>query len=123
MSRRAYAHMPPVVQSEPARDQFLPALSPSELCTQTQLAHPQTLQEALEMAIEGELVWAGAINSHPAPQLMVRSAREKSEDSQKPTWVDELTELVRAVIMQADRRSPSRRGQRVCWGCGQQKKL
>ncbi|CAL8273249.1 unnamed protein product [Gadus morhua 'NCC'] len=75
------------------------------------------------MAIEGELVWAGAINSHPAPQLMVRSAREKSEDSQKPTWVDELTELVRAVIMQADRRSPSRRGQRVCWGCGQQKKL
>ena len=119
LSRRAYAHMPPAVQSELARDQFLQALSPTELRMQTQLAHPQTLQEALEMAIERELVWAGAIDGHPAPQPMVRSARERSEDSQKPAWVDELTELVRAVSMQADRRPPSRREQRVCWGCGQ----
>ena len=75
------------------------------------------------MAIERELVWAGAIDSHPAPQPMVRSAMEGSEDSQKPAWVDELTELVRAVSMQADRRSSSCPGQRVCWGCGQPRHL
>ena len=114
LSRRAYAHMPPAVQSELARDQFLQALSPTELRMQTQLAHPQTLQEALEMAIERELVWPGAIDTHPAPQPMVKSTRDRSEDSQKPAWVDELTELVRAVSMQADRRPPSRREQRVC---------
>ena len=97
--------MPPAVQSELARDQFLQALSPAELRMQTQLAHPRTLQEALEMAMERELVWAGAIDSHPAPQPVVRLARERSEDSQKPAWVDELTELVRAVSMRAGHRS------------------
>ena len=35
LSRRAYAHMPPAVQSELVRDQFLQALSPTELRTQT----------------------------------------------------------------------------------------
>ena len=86
--------MPPAVQSELARDQFLQALSPTELHMQTQLAHPQTLQEALEMAIERDLVWAGAINGHPARQPMVRSARERSEDSQKPAWVESLNSSV-----------------------------
>ena len=117
LSRRAYAHMPPAVQSELAGDQFLQALSPTELLTQTQLAHLQTLLEALEMALERELVWAAAIHSHPAPQPMVRSARERSEEPQKPAWVDELTELICTVSMRADHRSPSRPGPRVCWGC------
>ena len=71
------------------------------------------------MAIERDLVCAGAINSHPAPQPMVRLVRERSEDSQKPAWMDKLTKLVRAVSMQADRRFPSRPGPRVSWGCGQ----
>ncbi|CAL8369966.1 unnamed protein product [Gadus morhua 'NCC'] len=52
------------------------------------------------MAIERDLVCAGAINSHPAPQPMVRLVRERSEDSQKPAWMDKLTKLVRAVSMQ-----------------------
>ena len=60
LSRRAYAHMPPSMQSELARDQFIQTLSPTELRIQTQLAHPESLQIALEMALERELVWAGA---------------------------------------------------------------
>lgn len=40
--RRAYASMTPTVQNELARDQFIQALSPTELCVQTQLAHPAT---------------------------------------------------------------------------------
>ena len=56
LSRRAYAHMPPSVQSELARDQFIQALSPTELRIQTQLAHPESFQTALEK----ELVWAEA---------------------------------------------------------------
>ena len=57
---RPYAHMPPYVQSELARDHFLQALSPTDLRIQTQLAHPKTLQEVLEMALERELVWRSA---------------------------------------------------------------
>lgn len=38
------------------RYQFILALTPRELCVQTQLAHPHTLQEALELALEQEIV-------------------------------------------------------------------
>ena len=47
LSRRAYAHMPPAVQSELARDQFLQALSPTELRMQTLLAQPADFARGL----------------------------------------------------------------------------
>ncbi|RXN35621.1 contactin-associated -like 5 [Labeo rohita] len=52
LARRAYAHIPPSVQSELARDQFIRALSPAELRIHTQLARPHDLAEALELALE-----------------------------------------------------------------------
>lgn len=47
LARKAYAHVPTDVQNELARDQFIRAVTPRELCIQTQLAHPHSLQEAL----------------------------------------------------------------------------
>lgn len=51
LCKRAYAEMPPSVQNELTRDRFIQALSQRELCVQTQLAHPTTLSESLELAI------------------------------------------------------------------------
>ncbi|CAI5661042.1 unnamed protein product [Oreochromis niloticus] len=56
LCRRAYDSMPPSVQAELARDQFLQALSPKELRMQTQLARPATLSAALELALEREML-------------------------------------------------------------------
>lgn len=63
LSRWAYAPMPPAVQGELARDQFVQAKTPRELRVQTQLAHLRTLQEALELALEREIVGAGTTES------------------------------------------------------------
>ena len=56
LTQQAYAHMDQGVQSELARDQFIRALSPTELRVQVQLQHPQTLQAAFEMAVEWEIL-------------------------------------------------------------------
>ena len=101
--RRAYAHMLPGVQSELARDQFIRALSPTELRVQVQLQHPQTLQVALEMAVERENVWGVAGASPPVEERLV--------------WVDKVTGLLWAVSLHTAGRT--RPGPRVCWGCGQ----
>lgn len=52
--------MPSSVQSELARDQLIQVLSPTERHTKTELVHPESLQKALEMALEREIVWAGS---------------------------------------------------------------
>lgn len=118
LSRRAYAHMPPYIQSELARDQFIRALIPADLRVQTQLAHPRTLQEALEFALERELVWTGASGAQESCTPTVRSVADSAPVVEKPAWVEELTELVRAVSLQGQRRRPQP-GTRACWGCGQ----
>lgn len=121
LSRRAYAHMPPYVQSELARDQFIQALSPTELRIQTQLAHPESLQIALEMALERELVWAGAsagsLVGAQGGRPSGRAGGQSSPEPEKPACVADMTELIRAVSLQVERNT--RRGPRVCWGCGQ----
>lgn len=112
LMRRAYAHVPPGVQSELARDQFIRALLPADLRVEVQLQHPQSLQAALEMAVERENVWSVAARSSGGPLLpAVRSCREE----EKPAWVAEMTELIRAVTLQSTHRPSSR----VCWECGQ----
>ncbi|KAK7884629.1 hypothetical protein WMY93_027752 [Mugilogobius chulae] len=115
LTRRAYAHMPAGIQSELARDQFIRALTPRELRAQTQLAHPRTLQEALELALERETVGAAAENNS-----VVRNAVQEGPHQDKPAWVAELTELIRAVSLQSPRSGTRpRRGPPVCWVCGQ----
>lgn len=116
LTRRAYAHMPTGVQGELARDQFIRALSPRELRVQTQLAHPRTLQQALELALEREAVGVAAVDTSP----VVRSLGQEGPGEVKPAWVAELTELIRAVSLQQPRsNSRPRRGPPVCWTCGQ----
>ncbi|XP_034087560.1 trichohyalin-like [Gymnodraco acuticeps] len=95
LTRRAYAHMPPGVQSELARDQFIRALLPADLRVGVQLQHPQSLQAALEMAVEREIVWSVAArsNGRPVPPA-VRSCRVE----EKPVWVTEMTESVQVLL-------------------------
>ncbi|XP_034073597.1 golgin subfamily A member 3-like isoform X2 [Gymnodraco acuticeps] len=95
LTRRAYAHMPPGVQSELARDQFIRALLPADLRVGVQLQHPQSLQAALEMAVEREIVWSVAARSNGRPvPLAVRSCRVE----EKPVWVTEMTESVNVLL-------------------------
>lgn len=63
--------MPTSVQTELARDKFIRALYPSDPRVHTQLARPQTLTDALENALEREMVMDTA--QHHAPP-MVRAA-------------------------------------------------
>lgn len=67
---------PPALQSKLAHDQFIQALSATELHTQTQLAHPESLQKALELALERErgLQW-GRLEIHPLCGLWCRVAQ------------------------------------------------
>ncbi|XP_010793873.1 uncharacterized protein [Notothenia coriiceps] len=95
LTRRAYAHMPPGVQSELARDQFIRALLPADLRVGVQLQHQQSLQVALEMAVEREIVWSVAARSSGGPvPPAVRSCREE----EKPVWVTKVTESVPVLL-------------------------
>ncbi|KAJ8358108.1 hypothetical protein AAFF_G00032830 [Aldrovandia affinis] len=116
LTRRAYGHMPSEVQSELARDQFIRALTPADLRAQVQLHHPRTLQAAFEMAVEREMVWAGtAGSSQQGSSPAVRAAVGCPPGEERPAWAAEITELLRAVSLQAARQP--RPGPRVCWGC------
>ncbi|KAJ8416517.1 hypothetical protein AAFF_G00358050 [Aldrovandia affinis] len=113
LTRRAYGHMPSEVQSELARDQFIRALSPADLRAQVQLHHPRTLQAAFEMAVEREMVWAGtAGSSQQGSSPAVRAAVGCPPGEVKPAWAAEITELLRAVSLQAARQP--RPGPRAC---------
>lgn len=118
LTRRAYAHMPSSVQNELAKDQFIRALSPPELRMQVQLIHPASLQEALDLAMERECLCgatAGGDQSGQPPAC--RAAKPTQLDQEKPAWVSELTELVRAVSLQSAQGSSATPA--LCWGCGQ----
>ncbi|KAL7868739.1 hypothetical protein SRHO_G00101230 [Serrasalmus rhombeus] len=122
LTRRAYSHMTPDVQSELARDQFIRTITPSELRMQTQLAHPCTLQEALELALEREAVGAAAESYHVGAAPAVRAVAQVRPGQEKPEWAAELTELIRAMSLQSPCggvRPRPRRGPPGCWVCGQ----
>ena len=120
LTRKAYSHMSADVQSELARDQFIRAITPRELRIQTQLAHPRTLQEAMELALEREAVGAAAESDHVGAGPVVRSAMQEGPGQEKPAWAVELTELIRAVSLQPPRGGARpRRSPPVCWVCGQ----
>lgn len=115
LSRRAYADMPPSIQSELARDQFVQALTPDKLRLHVQFSHPASLSEALDRAIERETVVC-AMKPSASPSITVAAVAEASD--QRPAWAEEL---VRAVRTQAARPPRGNSGRRplVCWGCGQ----
>lgn len=114
---RTYAHMPPAIRSELARDHFLQALLPPELRTQTLLGHPKSLQEALEVATEREMLCTGLPGTARDGGPRVRTVNEVALDTSTPAWAEELTQLVRAATLREDR--DPRLDRRVCWGCGQ----
>ena len=66
--------MPPGVQSELARVQFVRVLVPPDLRVQVQFQHPSILQLALEMAVEREIAWGVVTEGgQRASSLAVRS--------------------------------------------------
>ena len=92
LSQRAYAHMPPSVQSELARDQFIQVLSP------TQLAHPESFQP-------WRWLWRGSscglgLRWGCMETPTVRAVVQSSPGPEKPAWVAEMTELIRAVSLE-----------------------
>ena len=86
LTLRAYAHMPPSVQSELARDQFIRALLPLELRVQVQLQHPISLQSALEMAVEREIVWGAVAEGGPRGSYPAGGAARGPVAEEKPAW-------------------------------------
>lgn len=114
--RKAYAHTPTDVQSELPRDRSIRAMTPRELRIQTQLAHPRTLQEALELlAWEREVVEGTAQSDHVGGNPVVRTVVQEGPGKEKPVWADELTEVIRAVSLQPPRSSKRpHRGPPVC---------
>ena len=117
--RRAYTHMPPEVQNELARDQFIRAITPRELCVQTQLMHPSTLQEALELALEREIVGGAVETNHAGGGPVVRTVVQEGSSQEKPAWAAELTDLIHAVSLQPlHSNTRPRREPPVCWICG-----
>lgn len=95
LARRAYAHIPPLVKSELARDQFIRALSPAELRIHTQLARPRDLAEALELALEREMAVEAAMQSAVDPSPTIRAAGGGETASPRPEWLEEITEMIR----------------------------
>ncbi|KAG7517886.1 hypothetical protein JOB18_018680 [Solea senegalensis] len=102
--------MPPAVQQELARDQFLQALSPKDFRVHTLLAHPTMLNEALELAVKRVMlnrdfdasnVGLGAVLSQVGPdaeKVVAYFSRilNKSERRYCVTW-RELLAVVTAV--------------------------
>lgn len=120
LARRAYAHIPPSVQSELARDQFIRALSPAELRIHTQLARPRDLAEALEWALEREMAVEAAMRgSAMDPSPTIRAAGGGDMASRKPEWLEEITEMIRGLELPPARRQVQQTQGRLCWGCGQ----
>lgn len=116
--RRAYGHMSAEARSELATDLFVGAINPPDLRIQVQLQHPRSLQEALEAAIERESLWGVATGGgQEAGSHAVRSTSACPAKEVVPAWATEMTELLRAVTLQAPR--GPRSGPQVCWGCGQ----
>lgn len=110
---RTYCHMPPAIQSELARDHFLQALSPSDLRIQTLLAHPKSLQEALDVATERELLGAPMVKD-AVPVNMTNVSQTNSPETSE---LSELIQLVRAATLEKKQR-PRPRRQLICWSCG-----
>lgn len=122
LARKAYAHMPIPVQTELARDQFIRALSPPDLRVHAQLARPRTLTDALEYALEREMI-VGAVQRDASP--VVRAAEACQTTAQRPPWVDDVTEMIRGLARPPDQHQQTRQRARaqtqplLCWGCGQ----
>lgn len=115
LGRRAYANLPSMIQSELARDQFVHALSPVELRLHVQLAHPATLGQALELALERE---TATCTTNPTSSAPVLAVPVKDMPNQKPAWAEELINAVRTLSVRPREASTQRSNPGTCWGCG-----
>lgn len=84
--------MPPMIQCELAREQFIQGLTPDKLCLHVQLDHPRTLVDAFKLAMDRGTIacvsWQNAPSSVPV-------ALAAGMTEQRPAWVDKLECAVR----------------------------
>lgn len=114
LGRRAYASLPSMIQSELARDQFVHALTPTDLRLHVQLAHPPTLGHALEIALERETAMSV---TNPAVLSPVMAVKSDGPDK-KPAWAEELISAVKSLSVRPKEVSTVRAPPGACWGCG-----
>ncbi|KAJ7998616.1 hypothetical protein DPEC_G00206740 [Dallia pectoralis] len=123
LTRRAYGHTPPLVQDELARDRFVLALSPPELRAGTQLACPISLQEALDVARQNEVIWEEAAGRKHSEAAAVRATETCAPREEMPGWARDITELVHALSISSSPQHVERRNLPGngpgCWRCGQ----
>lgn len=118
LGRRAYATMPSLIQGELVRDQFVHALTPNELRLHVQLAHPVTLGQALEYALESESAICAMRRDTAAPVVAAPAA---TVSDHKPAWVEELIHAVKTLSAGSGGVEKTRTNATppTCWGCGQ----
>lgn len=115
LGRRAYASLPSTIQSELVRDQFVHALSPMELRLHVQLAHPVSIGQTLELALERETA-IGA--TKPTTSTPVTTAATKQTPDHKPAWAEELINAVKTLSLRPKDTDTQRTPPGSCWGCG-----
>lgn len=118
LGRRAYGCMPSSILSELVCDQFIHALTPVELRLHVQLAHPTTLSEALELALERETATC-AINTSTLTPALAAAVAVKELPEQRPAWAEELVRAMKNLSVGPRESSVQLNLPAVCWGCGQ----
>lgn len=118
LGRRAYDALPGGIRSELVRDQFVHALTPDELRLHVQLAHPVTLSQALELALERETAICAT-----KPITPVTPPAANVVPGLKPAWAEELIHAVKTLSVRGGSRGADKQRAPVfpptCWGCGQ----
>ena len=110
---RAYPTMDAALQRELVRDQFIEALTPAALKVRLQEHPPNSIQEAIEMAIHLERIWldAGVLEPSSAvstagmegpPVFAVAGQAAKPATDQTPSGFDRLAEQLSQLAAKVD---------------------
>lgn len=105
--------MPPAIQSELARDQFVQALTLNKIRLHVQFGHPASPGKALDCVIE----WETAVCATRLSLSITVTAGPRLQTRDQCGWT--------SLFKQRKSRQLSRQGMKVkrhppvCWGCGQ----
>ena len=118
---RGHAQLPPAVRDYLACNRFLEALLPDDLRVNTTMAHPATLQEALEFAMEREMLLTSAPGDAPVVRA-VQGVGGHATGREETNGLASLMELVGALAERVDRLdarlSPANSKVGPCFRCG-----
>lgn len=81
---------------------LLPGRGASRLRVQTLLPHLKSLQEAMELATEREILCVGTLGTAADKAQNVRATGVTESNTAEPTLVGELTQLVQALMLREE---------------------